>query len=107
MSIHDRRSAERYTVNAHTACDFASPVLEDFGPVKILNISTTGVGFVTPEEVQPDLLFVIRLVNSAKKFVRMTLVRLVHGAAQDDGTCLVGAQFESPLSNEEFCTFAM
>src|SRR5262245_44310813 len=106
MSIHERRSTERYKVNAYTACDFASPVLEDFGPIRIMDISTTGVGLVTPEEVQPDLLFVIRLTNSAKKFVRIKLVRLVHVTPQDDGRYLVGAQFVEPLSNEEFCTFA-
>ena len=72
-----------------------------------MNISTTGIGFTTAEEVQPDLMFVIRLVNPAKKFIRMMLVRLVHVTPQSDGTYLVGAKFESPLSNEEFCTLVM
>ena len=107
MSIHDRRSAERYKVNANTACDFASPVLEDFGPVKVMNISTTGIGFTTVEQVQPDLMFAIRLVNPAKKFARLMLVRIIHVAVQADGTYFVGAQFESPLSNDEFCILAM
>lgn len=107
MSIHDKRSAERYRVHDHTACDFASPVLEDFKPFKVLNISTTGVGLITTEEVQPDLMFVIRLVNPARKFVRMVLVRLVHVTIQADGRFLVGARFEVPLSNEDFCTLVM
>lgn len=107
MSIHDQRSAERYRVNVNTACDFASPVLEDFGPVKIVNISTTGIGFVTTEQVQPDLMFIIRLVNPAKKFARLAMIRIVHVTPQADETYFVGGKFESPLSNDEFCILAL
>jgi hypothetical protein len=107
MSIHEQRSAERYRVNANTACDFASPVLEDFGPIRILNISTTGVGFIAPEQVQPDLLFAIKLVNPAKKFVKMMLVRVAHVTEQAGGAYLVGGQFESPLTYEELCILVM
>ena len=106
MSIHEQRSAERYRVNANTACDFASPVLEDFGPIRVLNISTTGVGFVAPEQVQPDLLFAIRLVNPAKKFAKIMLVRVVHVTEQVGGTYLVGGQFESPLSYAKSCAYS-
>lgn len=107
MSIHDQRSAERYRVTASTSCAFASPVLEDFGDVKVVNVSTTGIGIITVEEVQPELMFVIKLVNPAKKFSRLMLVRIVHVTPQADGTYLVGAKFETPLSNDEFCTLVM
>jgi hypothetical protein len=46
MAIQEQRKAERFAVNADVACSFASPVLEDFGPVKIKNISMVGVGLV-------------------------------------------------------------
>ena len=38
---------------------------------------------------------------------RLMLVRIIHVAVQADGTYFVGAQFESPLSNDEFCILAM
>jgi PilZ domain len=101
------RAAERLSVNANSTCNFASPVLEDFGPVKILNISTNGIGFVTTEQVHPDLLFAIRLVNPAKKFSRIMLVRVVHVTPQTGGTFMVGGQFETPLSYEELCILVM
>jgi hypothetical protein len=107
MSTREQRSAERYRVNATTACAFASPVLEDFGAVTVMNISTTGIGLITAEEVQPDLMFVIKLVNPAKKFNRLMLVRIVHVTPQADGSYLVGGKFETPLSNDEFCTVVM
>jgi hypothetical protein len=107
MSILDQRSAERYHVNANTACDVASPILEDFGPVKVVNISTSGIGLTVAEEVQPDLMFVIRLVNPPRKFARVMLVRVTKVTPQADGTYYVSGKFELPLSNDEFCILAM
>ena len=107
ISFLDQRSTERYKVNANTAGDFASPVLEDFGLVNVVNISTTGVGFTTTEKVQVDLVFIIRLVNPPRKFARLALVRVTKVTEQPDGTCFVSGKFESPLSNDEFCILAM
>ena len=52
----DKRASERFSINAQSSCDFASPVLEDFGPVKVKNVSTDGIGFITSERVGPGLL---------------------------------------------------
>ena len=40
----DRRASERFPVNADTSCSFVSPVVEDFGPVKLQNLSMEGIG---------------------------------------------------------------
>ena len=103
----DQRAVERFPINANSKCDFASPVLEDFGPVRVINVSNQGVGFITTEEVHTGLMMTIRLVNPAKKFVRMKLVRVIHVTAQSGGSYLVGGQFETPLAYDELCILVM
>ena len=66
----EKRMAERFAVAANVTCSFASPVLEDFGPVKIKNVSLTGVGLITPQVLDPGILLAIKLVNPAKNFTK-------------------------------------
>jgi hypothetical protein len=103
----NQRAEERFPVNANSSCAFASPVLEDFGPVRIVNVSGAGVALITTEQVHPGLLLAIKLVNPSKKFVRMTLVRVIHVTSQAGGSYLVGGQFEIPLTYEELCILVM
>ena len=103
----EQRAAERFAVNATTVCTFASPVLEDFGPVKIKNISTMGVGLITSQPLAADMLLALKLVNPAKKFSKTTLVRVVHVTLQSAGVFLVGGHLDTPLTYEELCLLVM
>src|SRR5262245_27321604 len=103
----EKRRSERLPINADSSCEFASPVLEDFGRVKVKNISTEGIGFLSPQYLQPGLLLALTLVNAGKKFNRTYLVRVVHGTAQPGGMFLIGGTFNNPLSYEELCVLVM
>lgn len=103
----EQREAERFPVNTHTVCSFASPVLEDFAPLRITNISTKGVGLVSNEKLPVGLLMAVTLANPAKRFSKTVLVRVVHVTAQSGGAFLVGGIFESPITYEELCLFVM
>ncbi|HWY86530.1 MAG TPA: PilZ domain-containing protein [Gemmataceae bacterium] len=105
--FHEKRAAERFAVSPHVDCEFASPVLEDFGKVKIKNISSTGVGLIVTEPVATGMLLVIKLVNSDKKFIKTMLVRVVHATPQASGTYLVGGTLDTPLTYEELCALVM
>jgi hypothetical protein len=107
MAQNEQRAAERYPVNANSACVFVSPVLEDFGPVKLVNISTDGVGLVSGQALQVGLLLAVKVVNPNKKFARTMLVRVVHVTPQPGGSYLVGGQFETALTYEELCILVM
>ena len=105
--FQEKRATERFAVNAHVDCAFASPVLEDFGNVKITNISTSGIGLIITEPVAPGMLLVIKLVNPAKKFSKAMLVRVVHVTPQPSGSQLVGGTLDTPLAYEELCALVM
>ena len=101
----ERREVERFPVGPHVACSFASPVLEDFGPVKIKSISTHNVGMIAPETLANNMLLVVKLVNPTKKLSKTTLVRVAHIGPHARGTCLVGGNLDTCLTYEELCSF--
>ncbi len=104
---NDRRAQERFPVNSDTACDFLSPVLEDFGPVRILNVSPDGIGLITGHKLHVGLLLAVTLVNRAKSWSKTVLVRVAHVTAQHGNTFLVGGTFNTPLTYEELKTMVM
>ncbi len=103
---NERRAAERFPVSATTSCPFLSPVLEDFGPVRIKNISTAGIALLVSDALQPGLLLALTLVNPAQSFQKTVLVRVVH-CTPTQGLFLVGGNFDVPLRYEELTALVM
>src|SRR5436305_11418722 len=102
----ERRTAERFPVNAETTCSFLGPVVEDFGPGKIRNISMEGIGLLTVRRVEPGTLLAVGLSNPARGFTKNVLVRVVHATPQPGG-CLVGGTFQTPLTYQELSTLVL
>jgi hypothetical protein len=102
----DRRVSERYPVNADTSCAFVSPVVENFGPGRVRNISMEGIGLLLIRKVEPGTLLAVRLKNPSKGFDKMVLVRVVHATPQPGG-CLVGGTFDTPLTYQELTTLVL
>src|SRR5262245_47118140 len=93
----DRRQAERFPVNADTSCPFLSPVVENFGPAKIRDISMAGIGLLVRQRVEPGTLLTVTLSNQARGFTKTVLVRVTHATPQA-GNVLVGGTFTVPLT---------
>ena len=102
----DKREAERFPVSANMACVFASPVAETIGPVKIKNVSNTGIGLISSKKVDADTLLAVKVENAAKKFTKTLLVKVVHVTPQPGGF-LIGGALDPPLTYEELCAFVM
>jgi hypothetical protein len=98
----EKRTGERFAVGVHVDCVLASPVLEDFGKIKVKNISTTGVGLILTEPVPPGMLLVVKLVNPAKRFSKTILVRTVHATAEVSGSYLIGGNLDTPSPTRNF-----
>lgn len=102
----ERRAEERYPVNADTSCPFASPAVEDFGPVKIKDVSMGGVALLTPRPVPEGALLALTLVNPRKGFTKTVLVRVTHSGPSGGGF-LVGGSFTVPLTYQEMSTLVL
>ena len=102
----DRRAVERFPASASASCTFVSPVVEDFGPVKIKNVSLEGVGLLLGRSVEPDTLLAVTLANVGKGFAKTVLVRVVYAQPQPGG-CMVGGNFLTPITYEELTALVM
>src|SRR5262245_26170627 len=103
----ERRAEERFPTSAQVDCAFASPVLEDFGKVKVTNISRTGIGLISAESLAPGMLLAVKLVNPAKDFSKNFLVRVVQVTPRAGGSNLVGGVIDPPLTYDELCALIM
>jgi hypothetical protein len=102
----DRRAAERFPVNAEATCPFLSPVTEDFGPVKVRDVSMEGVGLLLSRRVEPGALLAVVLANPARGFSKAVLVRVAH-ATPLGGRFLVGGSFTTPLTYQEMSSLVL
>lgn len=102
----ERRTSERFPVNAQAACPFLSPVVENFGPVKIKDVSMAGIGLIISRRVDPGSLVSVTLTNDAKHFSKTVLVRVMHATQLSSGF-LVGGTFTVPLTYQEMTTLVL
>ena len=96
----DRRAVERFPVNADASCPMASPVVEDFGPVKLRDVSMHGIGLLLSRRVEAGALLAVVLANQARGFTKTVLVRVAH-VTPAGGAFLVGGSFVTPLTYQE------
>src|SRR3712207_3913434 len=104
--LSERRQVERYPVNAGTSCPFLSPVAEDFGPVRVKDVSMAGVGLLLRRPVEPGSLLALTLSNPARGFSKTVLVRVTHVTPQA-GQYLVGGAFTTHLTYQEMTSLVL
>jgi hypothetical protein len=103
---NDRRAAERMAVSAGTSCAFAGQVTEGIGPVKVRDVSMTGIGLILSRRVEVGSLLAITLVNSAQKLSKTVLVRVAH-VTDVPGGFLIGGTFTESLTYQELTALVM
>lgn len=101
----EKRTEERFPASDSASCDFVSPVLEDFGPAKLKNISLNGVGLITAERVSVGLLLAVKLVNPVKNCSKTALARVVHVTPIPGNSYLIGCEWDTQLSYDELKFF--
>ena len=99
-------ATERFPVNAEASCPFVSPVVEDFGPVKIRDLSMAGAGLLTSRRVEPGTMLAITLANTAKGFSKTVVAKVIH-ATPVPGSCLLGVTFTTPLTYQEMSALVL
>lgn len=103
---NDRRAVERMAVSAGTGCAFAGQVTEELGPVKLRDVSMTGVGLLLSRRVEIGSLLAITLANPSQKLSKTVLVRVAHVTAAHGGY-LIGGTFTEPLTYQELTALVM
>jgi hypothetical protein len=102
----DRRASERMAVVHGTACSFVGPVVTDFGPAKVRDVSIDGIGLIMLHKVEVGSLVAVNLVNPDRGFAKTLLVRVAHVTPVPGGH-LVGGTFAPPLTYQELTTLVM
>jgi hypothetical protein len=102
----DRRAQERIAVSAGTNCQFALRAVEDLGAIRVRDISLNGIGLLSAKKVDPGATLVIELQNESKGFSRTMVVRVAH-VTPANGGFLIGGEFLTPLSYQEFTSLVM
>jgi hypothetical protein len=102
----DRRAAERLPVNAGTGCTFAGQVTEDFGQVKVRDVSMTGIGLLLSRRVEIGTLLAVSVSNAAQKFNKTLLVKVAH-VTPVHGGFLVGGTLNDPLTYQELTSLVL
>jgi hypothetical protein len=102
----DRRTAERFPVNAEASCPLLSPVTEEFGAAKIRDVSMQGIGLLVSRRVEMGALIAVVLTNKARGFTKTALVRVMHVTPLGSGF-LVGGAFNTPLTYQEMSTLVL
>jgi hypothetical protein len=103
----EQRESERISATASAACVFASPVLEEFTPPRLKNVSTKGIGLIANQSLEVGLLLAVKLANPAKNFTKTVLARVAHVTAQPGGSYLIGCTLDIPFTYEELCMLVM
>jgi hypothetical protein len=102
----DRRAEERYPVSTDAACPFLSPVVEDFGAVRIRDVSMHGVGLLVARRIEPNTLLAVVLTNPTRSFNKTVLARVVH-ITPVAGGFLAGCTFVTPISYQEMSSLIL
>jgi hypothetical protein len=97
----ERRRSERHP------CDL-QPVCSEWGSgeltARLRDISTDGVGLVTPVRIRPGKVLVLKLQKPSGGLSRPILVRVIHSSPQPDGAWWSGGVFVRRLSTTELAS---
>jgi PilZ domain len=77
------------------------PVLMPGWPIRVLNISTHGIGIHAGDQLDEGTLLTIRLYGRSDQPSAPRQARIVHATQQADGTWIAGAAFIEPIGDDE------
>jgi PilZ domain len=97
----DRRASERYPCSLRSDCHPLAGERTDSWRAQVQNIATGGIGLMLKRRFEPRTVLVIGLENPEQGFARTMLARVVHAAAQGDGTWYVGCAFLRELGEDD------
>jgi hypothetical protein len=102
MSRSDRRRATRHGCDLTSACVVISLVEPVLLPVRVKDISKTGVGLLMTARVAPGAFVAVKFQGRRLKEPRIVRARVIHATFKHDiRAWLIGCYFVEPLRKEE------
>ena len=97
----ERRESVRYGISLESSCRLLAMVKTEPHPVRVRNISAGGISLVLTNEVSPDELLDIELLNRPQMFLCKLQVRITYRVEHPSGDWIIGGAFTRKLADEE------
>jgi hypothetical protein len=97
IAPRDRRQAERFA-SAHEALVSPLDSRQTAIPVQIRDISSTGIGLLTPRRYERGTALFIQVQDDGPEMPPMLVAKVMHVTAAEDGGWLVGCELTRSLS---------
>lgn len=102
MSRSERRRATRHSCDLTSACVVISLVEPVLLPVRVRDVSQTGVGLLMTARVAPGAFLAVKFQGRRQKAPRVVRARVIHATFKHDiRAWLIGCYFVEPLAKEE------
>jgi hypothetical protein len=98
--IAERRAAVRYPSQAATPCH-PVPEGDALCCARVLDISTTGVGLLVDDFVEPETLLAVELQGDNPALTYTLLVEVRRTTRREEGDWVLGCSFARDLSEDE------
>jgi hypothetical protein len=102
MSRAERRRTPRQACDLTSACVVISLVEPVLLPVRVKDLSQTGVGLIMTARVAPGAFLAVKIQGRRQKTPQVIRARVIHATYQQDARAyLIGCYFVEPLRKEE------
>lgn len=101
----ERRVATRHPCNLMTSCRILAAVRGAAAPLRVRNISVSGISLVVGRHLDAGELLTIELKHTTRNATRTLQVRVVYCIEHPSGESIVGGRFAQALTPEELKLF--
>jgi hypothetical protein len=101
----ERRAWTRHACNLATSCRLLAIVPGLPAPIRVRNISATGISLVVDGHFTPQAQLTIELKSTLRRVARTLPIRVVYCIEHPTGDSILGGRFLSPLTTEELRVF--
>jgi hypothetical protein len=101
----ERRITTRHPCNLAASCRVMASLASGYPPIRVRNISVSGISLLVPIPIDAGLLLTIELKTVTRNLKRTLQVRVVYCTEHPSGDSIVGGTFTPGLSEEELRAF--
>jgi len=101
----ERRVATRFPCPLTTSCRLLAALRDGPAPVRVRNISATGISLVVPHACAPGTKMPVELKSVSRNITRSVEIVVVYCIDHPSGESILGGAFTAPLPEEDLRIF--